>query len=371
MNKDARIAFVFKHIVIKKIEICSLIALVIMTSCAQNDKNLDKLQSNQANSVLIKDECLYQTICKELNKTELTLSDLETVEELRINGNVKDLSGVRYLKNLKYLALSHIKKTTDLTELSMLTSLEEVSIWKSKFEKIDFMAGLVNLRRLTILHSRVTDITPLANLTKLERLWCRNNRIEDVSPIQNLTNLVDIDFSSNRISKLPDLSKLTKLSFRSFSYNRFKRFSFIEYNGYQDVVITEEEFNSIKEEIFRREKEKHAISKKRLNNVLSGNVKLDRVFLLFNEKDIEYIAKKLHEILDDNDRELNSLEYYLRTEKITRVQTRKGEESLFYLYGYAYKSYEDKISLIIKKDGEEKLFVNIANGSLILERSKI
>ena len=114
--------------------------------------------------------------------------------------STKDLSYVRYCKNLRALDLGH-----------------------NAVEKLDFLYELPELRVLIMACNRLTDITPIASLTHLEYLELFSNHIADITPLTGLTHLMDLNLSFNDIEDLTPLCALTGLR-RLWIYNSRERF---------------------------------------------------------------------------------------------------------------------------------------------------
>jgi len=96
--------------------------------------------------------------------------------------------------NVTHLELAS-NPITDISPLSGLTSLIELSLWGSG----------------------VTDLSPLSNLTSLTHLGLWGNRFEDLSPIADLTNLAVLALGGNPnfngdLSVLRNLTQLTGLN---------------------------------------------------------------------------------------------------------------------------------------------------------------
>lgn len=112
----------------------------------------------------------------------------------------KDLSYVRYCKNLRALDLGH-----------------------NAVDNLDFLYELPELRVLIMACNKLTDITPIASLEHLEYLELFSNHITDVTPLAGLTHLMDLNLSFNDIEDLTPLCALTGLK-RLWLYNSRERF---------------------------------------------------------------------------------------------------------------------------------------------------
>ena len=119
-------------------------------------------------------------------------TDAEAFSTLHRSGSpghsTKELSALRYCKNLKALDIGH-----------------------NNVDDISWIAGLKDLRVLIIAVNRITDLSPLANLENLEYLEVFSNRVTDLSPLQGLERLTDLNIGYNRIEDFSPLYGMTQL----------------------------------------------------------------------------------------------------------------------------------------------------------------
>ena len=127
-----------------------------------------------------------------LGDGHLVRTDATAFSTLHFSGakvhGTKELSMLRYCKNLKALDIGH----NAVDDLTWLTELPD-------------------LRVLIVAINRLTDITPLASLKKLEYLELFNNQITDISPLKGLTHLMDLNIGFNRIADFSPLYELKGL----------------------------------------------------------------------------------------------------------------------------------------------------------------
>lgn len=103
---------------------------------------------------------------------------------LRYCRNLEALDiGHNYVTSLDFLAeLPHLKVLIvaanyncdgDLTPLSTLTELEYLELFSANIRDVSPLASLTNLRDLNLTYNqKLRDISPLYELPKLERFWC-------------------------------------------------------------------------------------------------------------------------------------------------------------------------------------------------------
>ena len=145
------------------------------------------------------DPNLRQAIRDELGIIEIKRDDM--LRLTRLNGEdrqIKDLTGLELAINMDFLLLGF----NPISDISPLSSLEQLRIFNMAVCQISDIRPLANLTRLESLHlhyNRIEDITPLANLTQLTDLWLNHNQIVDVSPLGDLKNLTDLQIGGNAI----------------------------------------------------------------------------------------------------------------------------------------------------------------------------
>ena len=102
-------------------------------------------------------------------------------------GELKDLSPVSGLFKLTNLSLVN-SKIEDLTPLSTLTNLQQLDVTVYQNES-----------------PQITDLTPLANLKSLVQLGLGGHAISDISAITDLETLVVLSLQNNELTSLEDL----------------------------------------------------------------------------------------------------------------------------------------------------------------------
>jgi len=151
----------------------------------------------------------------------------ETLTELYLaNNKLKEMSGLKHLKNLRKLDLGANKiRVLKATELSGLVNLEELWIGKNKIETLEGIEALPKLRRLDVQSNRLTSVVNdedglcyLNGLREtLEELYLAHNGFEDegISGLIslmgrggnscNFPKLIVLDLSSNRLTSTSPL----------------------------------------------------------------------------------------------------------------------------------------------------------------------
>ena len=135
----------------------------------------------------------------------LKLTNLEAREQ-----KIKNLIGLEYATNLKYLSLGG-NQIRDITPLAELTQLKSVWLFGNQVRGIKPLAGLTNLTDLNLGANLIRDITALTSLTKLRSLWLSDNQIGDITSLAALTDLERLHLANNQISDVRPLVGLTEL----------------------------------------------------------------------------------------------------------------------------------------------------------------
>jgi len=180
---------------------------------------------------------------------DILVSEAEKISELDLSeanpsvpsARIKDISALKYFKNLRGLNLSYqlvedLSPLANLTELNMfgywgaaslknfdglanLTNMLDINISSynegigTNFTDSDlaYFANMTNLEAITLQGSKITDLSPLANLSKLRKLNIDYSDISDLSPISEMTSLVEMDLKYTNVSELGPLENFVKL----------------------------------------------------------------------------------------------------------------------------------------------------------------
>lgn len=176
---------------------------------------------------------LYLNYAKGWENHDLSfLKKLPFIESLKIiDLNIKDISYIHYLRNLKSLLID----TYDKTEIDFLKfpQLEECMFgWRPKAKTLfecntlrlvsisnytskdtNEFAKLINLESLSIVNSPVADLQGLKNLNKLKFLGLYYLRkLNSLSGIEKLINLEELEINTCRqLTSIKEIGNLTNL----------------------------------------------------------------------------------------------------------------------------------------------------------------
>lgn len=209
---------------------------------------------------LIKDRALERCIKEELldygYKGKVTSDALEMIDSLYISGwdyvynlegienlknlrrleiytaNIKDLSCLESLSDLKYLKISYgkLEKLTRLKELGSLEELEigyidvnnvssidnfpnikSMSIQGIDLKNLSLVKEIETLEKLRLSFCEINTLDGLEYLTNLKRIEFFNSKVENIYKIREAKSLKTVDINSSEIGDIEELKKSSDL----------------------------------------------------------------------------------------------------------------------------------------------------------------
>ncbi len=128
------------------------------------------------------------------------MGNLSNLTSLALWGNnIRDISVLENLTNLKLLALHNISRVEDISVLGKLINLTNLNLSENNADNIEVLRNLTNLTQLGLTDCKLSNINMLTNLTNLTVLNLDRNEIEDICALNNLTNLRVLYLSNNNI----------------------------------------------------------------------------------------------------------------------------------------------------------------------------
>ena len=172
------------------------------------------------------------------NMMPLQYCNGETLTELYLaNNKLKDICGLKHLKNLRKLDLGANRlRVLKAEELSGMVNLEELWVGKNKIESLDGIQSLTNLKRLDVQSNRLTSVVnddglcylnPLRE--NLEELYMAHNGLDD----EGMSGLISL---KGRGGNGPIFPKLTVLD---LNRNRLTSTAFLVIDSENDDVFGE------------------------------------------------------------------------------------------------------------------------------------
>ncbi len=164
----------------------------------------------------IPDENLESALLSSLGKGQdegVTVGDMEGLTCFEaVDKNIKDITKLRYAKNLEYLNLKR-NQIRDLEPVSKLDHLEELNLEHNNVNNNDIepIHGLEQLRKLDLRSNNIGYFIVLKDLDNLEELYLGFNNIKYIKSLSNLSNLKHLNLRYNRVSNISPLSDLDRL----------------------------------------------------------------------------------------------------------------------------------------------------------------
>lgn len=158
-------------------------------------------------TVILDEVSLEKLLLQDIKKTGNlnSLQGLECLEELMIlddgEKDLKDISAIKYLPNLKKLYLDNTD-ITDITSLNGLSELKELTITNIDIPDLTILDNLNKLTWLNLSNTNIKDIAILNNFKSLEYLDISGSFITDISPLYNLSNLEYLQLRDTAFSRL-------------------------------------------------------------------------------------------------------------------------------------------------------------------------
>lgn len=117
------------------------------------------------------------------------------------------------------------QRVTDISALSALSQLEELSVAYTQVTNLAPLADLTALRSLFLFDNPVSDLRPLANLLNLRWLQLSGTSVENISPLAGLGGLEDLGLSGTNVTNLNPLADLAALRSLDLSFTNVSNLS--------------------------------------------------------------------------------------------------------------------------------------------------
>lgn len=257
----------------------------------------------------------------------ITENDMINIQELYIDYNIQDISGIEYATNLETLYISSIE---DLSPIKDLKKLKKLDIYNLKMNNLSVIKNIDSLNELHISGVNINiDVSELNSLDKLEYLSFYIN--EEGS----------IDFSNIYLKKLKNLfvnQQDLEVDFSNFvDLTNAKSFTFEGVKSFENV----ESLNELEK--------LESISFRTNNNVipqLSGIS--DNVKLYMNFNSYEYLSKEdAKEIIDSiNDLNKENIFVNMRIEEDIGKINPNSQKEINFDELYLYNAINDSNSVL-------------------------
>lgn len=158
----------------------------------------------------------------EENRTTVDYSQINGLEEIIMHDNYGH-KGYKELSTLKKINIIGNKKINNFTDVTSSVNMEEVTIFECNIRELSGIEKLHNIKELTLWHNySLNDISALEHvsntLKELDIEAC--SKITDFSVLKKLVNLEFLTLEgNNKIPNLDFLQNMKKLKFFSFTMN--------------------------------------------------------------------------------------------------------------------------------------------------------
>ncbi len=138
-----------------------------------------------------------------------------------VQTHVSDISPLVNFTHLKYFHGTKLVSISDITPLSTLVNMQDLSIWLRSGEVTDLtpLSGMHNMKNLFISGGDFKDLSPLSAMDQIKELTLRYCEINDISPLKNLTTLTRLNLQVNYLRNISALSNLALLESVNLEYN--------------------------------------------------------------------------------------------------------------------------------------------------------
>ncbi len=115
---------------------------------------------------------------------------------------------------------------TDLSQLSVLTGLEELNLWYQPLTSLDGIQALTDLERLNVMFCpQLTDVSAAFTLQSLKEINFERCPISSLQGVQNLYDLEELHVCNTRITSLEGIEGMNRLCVVRLSGTAVKDFS--------------------------------------------------------------------------------------------------------------------------------------------------
>lgn len=237
------------------------IILSTLTLLLSNFTNLKAQSINFPDENFLEYLLLYTNI--DTNKdAEIQVSEAEAYTgAFTITGNITNLTGIEYFKNLTSLTLNSAKVNT--LNISANKQLERLYIYKSPITKVDITSNTKlimmdvkennlltqfkfgqhsQLQYASLMFNNISEID-VTNCPKLTNLFLTSNNLTSINITKN-PRLSELNIASNKISVL-DISQNTRLTYLNIGYNKISQLDITKSNLLDTFMIQGNPINTI------------------------------------------------------------------------------------------------------------------------------
>ncbi len=137
-----------------------------------------------------------------------TLGELTNLKYLSVYGNtdITDVSPLNNLKNLTHLNISETN-ATDISCLSNLTNLETLMINNTDVADVSIVSTFTNLKHFEMSSLDKLDVSTIKLPISVETLYCNSDKLTDLNFISQLETLTNLYAANNQLNDISPVSK--------------------------------------------------------------------------------------------------------------------------------------------------------------------
>ncbi len=157
-----------------------------------------------------KDDNFIKIIKQTLNDLNFEFNELNLTKIFKVdapNSNIKDISGIKYLKNLQKLILNN-NNIIDVSELSQLNNLLLVDLDNNEIGDITSLFNLKNLQYLNAENNNIKTLEGIKNCVSLKNIYIKNNCIAHF-PLNPAFNIEGIEYQSTMLNNEENKENIT------------------------------------------------------------------------------------------------------------------------------------------------------------------
>lgn len=144
-------------------------------------------------------------------RTELTYLSKSTVQRVKVAGEMMPI-------DLEELDLSDRKLTNaQIQNLRHFRRLRKLNLNNNFLTDLSCLSGLTELRDISFNYNSVNDIEFARNMDKLERISGENSEVSDISPLDGKSELIAVYFGDARVTDISPIRDCHKLEYAGFN----------------------------------------------------------------------------------------------------------------------------------------------------------
>ena len=207
------------------------VRIIRLVTDLQNDEDLKRLEGLSHLEMLTVGEIKNLDLISKFRKLthlDIALAESGTIDKLsnltqlydfRCIGDLRDVSEISKLKNIRYL---HLKRTKveNISAFKALTKLIEIHLDESNIEDLNGLEGCINLEYISLRQTNVSDLNSLKNCKKLITLDLSNTEVKELNSLKNSSKLKQLLLVGTKVKDLEPLSALKNLNSLDISYTK-------------------------------------------------------------------------------------------------------------------------------------------------------